>query len=247
MSNGGGTWFGRGFVPTKYQPPPDVGGPQDTYNRGRWFVRQGEEKKILFLEDLADGFQIVEHPTWDTKKDQPWFFPCPQYFAEKKRCWLHEQGAPVIRMLFLSVIDRYGYVPKRGPNAGKHITNVKRIFPIPERLLPLFIRRDRHCKGLKFQECDVTRVDRFAKLGDDWTPVRKYTMEELAKEKIDVKSFDWEKIIPLSITAEQQEQFFRDNPSVTWKTMKERGEDNEGVEEPPGHIEEPEGEEEPPF
>jgi hypothetical protein len=245
-------WFGRGFSPGQYQPPADVGGPQDIYNRGRFFLLKDTEKKVLFIENLSDGFKLVEHRLWDRRRNVPWFFPCIHVADESKPCYFCEQKAAAYRMLFITCIDRYGYVPKKGPNAGNQITNVKRIFPIFYKAIGIFIAREKKVGGFKFMEFDILRGDSKNMLGDEYTPrmvdgrVVRYTEQELSRERIDIKPFDWEKVIPFNVTYKQQKQWVEEHPGVTWEGREESHE--EAMEkEPVGTTEEPTGSDEPPF
>lgn len=213
----GSKWFGKGFVPGSFTPPPPMNqGPQDVYNRGRFYVKADEEKKVLFLDNLEDGFRYVEHyRIWDTVQQRPYFFPCLALMG--KPCYLCEKGCPRHRVLALTVLDVDGYVAKKGENAGKHIKNIKRLFVVSERELGLFIRKSNAAGGLKFQEFNVYRSNNKAsRLGDDITPLRRRTRAELDAEKVDWKPFDYEKVIPLTLTSDDQKKFFEENPSATW-------------------------------
>lgn len=245
-------WFGKGFSPAHYQPPADVGGSQDVYNRGRVLVPKNSEKKILFLENLSDGFKLVEHRLWERRGEsgRPWFFPCIRAAFPEKSCYFCDNNAAAFRMLFITCIDRHGYVARRGPNAGKQITNIKRIFPIFYRTLGVFITREKKVGGFKLMEFDILRADTPNMLGDEYTPrmvgdrIARYTLEELAREKIDTKPFEWEKVIPFDVNADQQKQFVEEHPGVTWAG---KAHAEAVVEEVGGDIEEPGGAEEPPF
>lgn len=225
------TWFGYGFNPNEYKAPSGEkkesgGGKQDAYNRWRFYVKVGEERTIMFLNNLHDGFKLTEHSAYNPDERKVVNFPCLKYGKDGATapCWLCDNGSRPYQELVLSIIDKTGYVGKHGENAGKLIQNVKKLFVIPYAKIDLFMRKEAILKqqgneGLKFQEFQVLRTTKqTSSLGEDFTVIRKVAAEELSKLKIDATPFNCAEIVPFSTTTfESQKQFFMENPGYAYK------------------------------
>lgn len=216
MANG--KWFGRGFDPAGFKPPSPshVGFGQDPYNRGRFWIRLGEEKPWIFLDGFNECFRFAEHyPGFDVLARRYYHFTCPLVNLDKP-CHLHDLKVGVYRAVAFTGIDRNGYIPSRGENAGKQITNIKRLLIVPERHLWILVKKNREINGLKFAEFTISRHLRDAVIGDDWSFVRKTNPGELEAQKIDLRPFDYEKVIPINITADDQRKFIDENPAFNF-------------------------------
>jgi len=158
---------------------------------------------------------------WDSASRKYVYFPCLS--TMQKPCWLCQQNAPADRVMMMTAIDCTGFVVTAGKDAGKHIANLKRLLVITEKSRGVFIRHQERLRSLKYQEFEVARSPgKTPSIGDDWQQVGVHTAEELKASGIDITPYEYEKIIPFNLTAEDQERFFRSNPSVSWKSKNDR-------------------------
>lgn len=232
-------WFGRGFVTGTYKPPENTGGSGgggDPYRRGRFYVKVGTKKPVVFLDSMETAFKYVEHVSIidltghapPKTFGQKIFFPC--IHAMGQVCWLCSQKCPYVRALAMTVIDIEGYTSKKDNTVYR---NIKRLFVVYEREMQYFIDKSKAVNGLK---ASMFQVGRYQKLGptvgDDYTPILstpdgfvangKVTKKWVTDEKIDPAPLDYDKVIPFNLKAVDQENLFKENPNWTWdKARKE--------------------------
>jgi hypothetical protein len=170
----GQSWFGRGFVPGTYTPPPANQQQVDLYEPKRRFrVRVGEKRSTVFVDGLEDGMRYIEHygitdlTNYDPAKNMfgdKIAFPCLKGLG--KPCWLCDSKCPLTRAIALTVIDCDGYVSKK----GEVYKNLKKFFIIYEREIPFFKDKSASISGLK---ASIWKVGRYQKmgttLGDDYS------------------------------------------------------------------------------
>ena len=222
-------WFGKGFEPGSYTPPPkQQNASNDLYGRGRFYIKVGDKKPVVFLDGLETGHRFVEHfgildltnhhPP--TSYGQKHFFPC--LHPMNKACWLCDAGCPSVRAIAMSIVDVNGY-PKRD---GTIVKFVKRPFIVYERELPFFMDKSKALNGLKASMFNVARYQKTGPtVGDDYTPVindppyvanGKVTKKWVEDNKIDPSPLKYEEVIPFKMTADEQKAIFAANGNLTW-------------------------------
>jgi len=225
----GDLWDGPGLG-DDYKPQSRVGGNRRGLYDSRWFIRNGETKHLLFLGNINSeyGRRLIEHSAWNpVGNPRVPVFPC--LAVQRKTCWLCAPGegrppCPRGAHYLVQVVNRDGYTPKTGPNAGKLVKNPRSLLVLFESQkgseVDLFRRRDAAQSGLA--GCEFKIEKSVARLGDDWTLIRKWTPEELKREGIDTNVVPWETAIP-TITSDDQARYFAENPSATWGDRKSDG------------------------
>lgn len=224
-------WYGQGFDPEAYKKEraaggTGTGGGRDQYNQDRFFIKEGEEKHGIFLTDLKDGYKITEHMLWDNSEGRPYYMPCLRRCAHPGKCFPCEHNSYSVPNLGLTLIDREGYVIKKGEKAGQIVKNVKKLFMIPSKYIELFMRKAQDAKGLRCKEFKIFRSSKQdSRLGNDWTFTHEITAEEFTREKIDTTPIDYLKIVPVMTYISQQE-FIDAHPGIVFK-------ENEKAVQPP--------------
>lgn len=221
-------WYGQGFDPEAYKKEraaggTGTGGGRDQYNQDRFFIKENEEKHGIFLTDLKDGFKLTEHMLWDNSEGRPYYMPCLRRCAHPGKCFPCEHNSYSVPNLGLTLIDRDGYVIKKGEKKGQIVKNVKKLFLIPSKYIELFIRKSQDAKGLKFKEFKIFRSSKQdSRLGNDWTFTREVPAEEFARDKIDTTPIDYAKIVPVFTYLSQQE-FIDAHPGIVFKDKETGG------------------------
>ena len=223
-------WFGKGFEAGSYTPPPkQANAGSDLYGRGRFYIKVGDKKPIVFLDGLDTGMRFVEHfgiidltnhhPP--TQFGQKHFFPC--LHPMNKACWLCDAGCPSVRAIAMSIIDINGYMSRKD---NTQVKNIKRLFIVYERELPFFMDKSKALSGLKASMFTVARYQKTGPtVGDDYTPVinegqyvvsGKVTKKWVEDNKIDPKPMAYEEVIPFKMTSDEQKAMFQSNSNLTW-------------------------------
>jgi hypothetical protein len=155
---------------------------------------------------------------WDTHEGRPYYMPCLRRCEHPAKCYPCEHNSYSVPNLGLTIIDRDGYVIKKGEKKGQIVKNVKKLFLIPSKYLELFIRKAQDANGsLKFKEFKIFRSSKQdSRLGNDWTFIREVPAEEFTREKIDTTPIDYKKIVPVFTYLAQQE-FIDAHPGIAFK------------------------------
>lgn len=218
------TWFGYGFDPEQHGKGGTSGGgggsgSSDTYNKSRFFTLVGEGKPIIFLHNLKECLQFVEHDIWDPDSNRPYHLICRRYLnGIDKRCLACEKGSKPHRVLVMSVIDKKGFILKKPGEPDKEFKNLKRLFIIPYPMIELFVRKEKSAGGLKLKEFEVFRSRKqTSRLGDDFNFVKAVSEDELKAQNVDFAPFDYSKVIPIEgSTYESQLHFEQAFPNASW-------------------------------
>jgi hypothetical protein len=212
-----GKWFGKGFDPKTFTPPPPQapgGQARDVYNGSRFIIKMGEERPILFQDGFGECIRFVEHRyAYDPYSKRRHYFPCPAA-ADGKPCHLCATKVGRYRAVAFTITDRNGFAKRD----GSLVKNVKRLFVVEERHLAVLIKKSNEVKNLRHQEFKVARNYKDAVIGDEWTPIKQWTREDYEREKIDFAAYDYDKVIPFTQTAEEQKRFLDENPEFAFGT-----------------------------
>lgn len=154
----------------------------------RFWLKQGESRKIVFLDNLA--FRFWEHNVCIDGSWKNWFVCLRENLGEE--CALCSSDNRPYFVGFYSVLDMTGYTDKKGV---KHV-NEKLLFPAKIPILEKLSRKDEKHGGLTGCIFDVTRgaSAKSSAVGDDFDFVEKV---ELIKQfpSVDITPYQYEEIL----------------------------------------------------
>ena len=164
----------------------------------RYWMKQGEDKKVIFLTDAQKAKAIWEHRVklgTGKKAWQNWFTclaptgkPCPL-------CEWHDKFDEYRRTmsLFLTIVDTTSFVDY----AGKTRSNVKRLFVANKTATALLRRRidklteqGQNLRGAMF-DIHRSKIDKSCSVGDDFEYVKHVDLDSLP----DADEFDYAELL----------------------------------------------------
>jgi len=172
---------------------PRVAGSKSgrTNGAGRFFVKAGETKRMIFL---TDDPPIIEEHTLKLDGKCEHHFTCLKNLGET--CPLCEAGDPPATVGFFAVIDRSAYTTTDGIEAKDRVVVLAAKFGS----LKLFKKFSRKYQGLVGSEFEVDRTTGWeSKIGDSYTRELRHTTAELevmlGGQEVSAVVPDWEQYL----------------------------------------------------
>jgi hypothetical protein len=162
---------------------PPVGNVQTFERKYRFFLRPGESKRVLFLQDEKDFVNYHEHEiVLPTGRVRVW---CSRSNDSRNRCYLCDLGLKKYWVAVGTILDLDGFITRE----GRRVKPVKRIYAIKYRsssVLSMYIRdlmSEIPNFTLKYAEFKVSRTptSNSPSSGDLFTFVKIWKKEDVEK------------------------------------------------------------------
>ena len=154
----------------------------------RFWVPPGEDRQITFLDGDLDDDGMLDIPMYyehQLRVNGNWeTFVCTADTDQSQPCPICEKGDSQRYLVgVLTVIDHSDYKIKKGANAGKTITNQRKLFVVKQATLKLLTKLAVKRGGLARCTFDVSRSgEKASNVGDAFDFVQKWdTLEEIAE------------------------------------------------------------------
>jgi hypothetical protein len=161
----------------------------------RFFLGDGEEGQITFLDGKLDKDGMLDIPIFYEHRiriNGEWQnYICTAEIDQSQPCPVCEKGDKPALVGVMTVLDHRQHTIKKGPNAGKMITNTRKLFVAKRTTIQTLTKLAVKRGGLAGCTFDVSRSnDRAAAVGDMFDFTQKFsTLSEIA-EKFSLKLED---------------------------------------------------------
>lgn len=189
-SSGGGGFLKKGAAAKAAMQDEEAKAELRKQEQGkmwRFWVPPGEDRQITFLDGDLDDDGMLDIPMYyehQVRVNGAWeTFVCTADDDQTQPCPICEKGDSQRQLVgVMTVIDHSDYKIKKGANAGKTITNQRKLFVAKQATLKLLTKLAVKRGGLARCTFDVSRSgDKAANVGDAFDFVQKWeNLQEIA-------------------------------------------------------------------
>jgi hypothetical protein len=200
-------WIKKGAAAKEALAAEEVAAELRKADAGRLYrfrMNEGDERRITFLDGSLDGDGMLDISMYREhmiRLNGSWQnFVCTAEADQTQPCPICDSGDRPSLVGAMTVIDHTPYTVKSGVNAGKTISNTRKLFLVKPQTLKQLTTLAKKRGGLAGCTFDVSRVgDTSASVGNQFDFVEKITSRQAIAEKYGLKPED---VIPAAYDAE---------------------------------------------